>query len=64
MTITATFISGYNFGQVKAGDETIETVVFDNMADYQMWARKMDRLNAEYTGDRIHEIVSTKWDCK
>ena len=64
MTIKATYVCGYEFGDAVAGQESFSTKEFDSMVDYQLWARKMDRLNAEYPQDRIHEIVSTEWDCK
>ena len=58
MTITATYISGYNFGEENVGDEVYETKVFSNSVDYQKWVAFMEEFGDE------DKIVSVNWDCK
>jgi hypothetical protein len=57
MTITATFISGYLFGEVKSGDEVFETKTFHNSVDYRKWSAFMEEFGDE------DKITSVKWDC-
>jgi len=58
MTITATFISGYLFGEAKTGDEVFATKTFFNSIDYAKWSAFMAAFGDE------DKITSVKWDCK
>lgn len=53
MIITATYVTGYEFGEGSA--KVTETVEFSNMVDFDEW-----RSDKEYWGD---EITNVDWKC-
>ena len=57
MTITAKYITGYNFGTEEQGQEVFGTKVFTNSVDYQKWVAFLESF------DDAESIVSVHWDC-
>jgi hypothetical protein len=55
MTITATFITGYEFG--PGSDPMTDKIEFASLADYEEW--KKDK---QYWGDG-DEILKVEWNC-